>query len=255
MHSFFTAEPLMWSGPGFDVFGPAHLAWLVVCAALVFSLVWAYARLPEGLEPKGPRRTMLLVVGIIPIALRVTHDGLSVAAGVYTPIWWPLHLCNLCELLCLTYALRPGRALGNVVFSLTTLGSTLALLFPGWSYCPPLTYASLCGFLGHALMLAFALMIVVGRDVRPGMRDVWQPVVALVAYACAIYPFNKAFGTNFAFLSKPANNSPLVAMAEAFGNPGYLVPYAVCVLLVMLAQFALCELSSRGGRGRRGVAG
>ena len=104
-------------------------------------------------------------------------------------------------------------------------------------------------------MLAFALMVVVGRDVRPRMGDVWQPVVALFVYACAIYPFNKAFGTNFAFLSAPANNSPLVAMAEAFGNPGYLVPYVICVLLVMLAQFALCEISVRGGGNGRDTMG
>lgn len=48
LNSIFVAQPLMLNGPGFQVFGPEHKAWLAYCAGLVVVLTVVYLRLPNA---------------------------------------------------------------------------------------------------------------------------------------------------------------------------------------------------------------
>jgi len=217
----------MWgSGVGFSTFGSAHVAWLVAVAMLDVLVVRGYCGLPRGTEKGSPRRRMMLVVALVPLALLVGDDVLMASWGVFSPQWWPLHTCNMCEYLLLVYALRPNRATGEVVFTLGLLGALLALVFPGWTNCAPYTYPCLCGFAEHGLLVAFVLMLLVGGDLHPRRKDLRISIAFVAAYLAVIYPLNKVLDTNFAFVSTPAYGSPLMAVAAVFGNPGYLVPYA-----------------------------
>lgn len=239
---FFTPAPLMLAGPGFSLFGPEHIAWLIYAAALVIVLIVIYRRLPEGIELGSRRRTAMLVVAGVPLVLLVSQDVLMARAGVFSAAWWPLHSCNVCEYLALVYAIRPNRFCGEVLFTLGTVGAIAALLFPGWTYCPPLTWPVVCGFTEHALIMAFILMIVVGGDFRPHLRDIWMTILFTAAYAFFAYWFNTAFGTNFMFVNTPSEGSPLVLWEQMFGYPGYLVPYAALVLVIWVDLHLIATL-------------
>jgi hypothetical protein len=67
------------------------------------------------------------------------------------------------------------------------------------------------------------------------------PLAHLACYLAVIFPFNRTFDTNFAFINWPIEGTPLVAMAEAFGNPGYLAPYLTLMVLIICGLFWLVD--------------
>lgn len=172
----------------------------------------------------------MLVVAVVPLVLLVSQDVIMARAGVFGVQWWPLHSCNACEYIALLYAIRPNRPSGEILFTLGTVGALAAILFPGWLYCPPLTWPVVCGFTEHGLIMAFILMIVVGGDFEPKLRDIWVVIVFTGVYAFCAYQFNAAFDTNFLFVNTPSEGSPLVVWAQMFGSPGYLVPFAALIM-------------------------
>ena len=217
------------SGAGFDYFGPAHLGYLACSVVLIGVLCAAYRRLPSGTAWGSPRRTMQLVIAAIPLAMLASRDVMMYLAGVFDPNWWPLHSCNICELLMLVYALKPNRLCGESLATMGIFGALAALLFPSWSYCPPFTWPSVCGFTEHTLIVAFTAMVITGRDYEPSVKHIWMPLVLFGLYVPAAYAFNKAFDTNFMFLNAPPGGSPLVAVAELFVG-------ALCVVARVVAS-------------------
>jgi hypothetical protein len=137
--------------------------------------------------------------------------------------------------------MRPSESLSLAVAGLALPSGLLALAFPGWYYCPMLTWASICGFVGHANLVAFALSLILSGDVKPRLRNAWVPLAYLACYLAVIFPFNRAFDTNFAFINWPIAGTPLVAMEKAFGNPGYLAPYLALMMLIISGLFWLVD--------------
>lgn len=277
-HPFLTAQPLMLAGPGFAVLGPEHRIWLLACTCLIVVLTVVYLRLPATEHENGPskaaahlrssasgasgngraesstareisrpRRHLLLGMALVTLALLAWEDSLMAVTGTFSIQWWPLHTCNMCEYISLAFALTPRRSRvadlhAEVLFTLGLPGALMALLFPGWSYCDPLTLPVFCGFMEHSLIVAFVLATLIGKDLRPRMRNAWMGMAFVVAYFAVMYPFNQYFNTNFAFISTPAANSPLSAWAASWGNPGYLIPYAIVFVAVCLGMHAAWEL-------------
>ena len=239
-YSFFTAEPLMVDGPGFARFGREHLIALALCLVAINGLVRFYLEASDEGVWSERRRTLATMAGTM-VAVRFSHDLACLMTGTFTPPWWPLHLCNICELLCLVYVARPSESLGLAVAGLALPSGLLALAFPGWYYCPMLTWASICGFVGHANLVAFALSLILSGDVRPRLGNAWVPLAHLACYLAVIFPFNRAFDTNFAFINWPIAGTPLVAMEKAFGNPGYLAPYLALMVLIISGLFWLVD--------------
>ena len=253
---FLTPQPL-WFGRdgGFEHFSGAHLAWLAFCLALVVALTSWHTALSRAHDERGSAACgrLLFVTAVVPLALLTLHSALMAHEGAFTVEWWPLHLCNVCELLALLFALRGDDLTGTSLVGLGVPASVLALLFPGWTVAPAWSLPSVCGFLEHALVLAAALMVVTGEG-ELGRRAKAAPTIALLAaYVALVYPLNRAFGTNFAFVAQPIAGTPLSAWAETLGNPGYLVPYALVFSALVWGILALWRLLStrRNGRGER----
>lgn len=241
---FLTPEPvLLERGEGFATFGPQHLSVLACCLAAFLLLVRRYLRLPAGLALGSPRRRMLLATSVVPLALLASRDVVLAAEGLLVPIFWPLHVCNLCEYLAIAYALacdsRAGEPVGEVLFTWGATGGLSALLFPGWSYCPILSYASLGGFAEHTLLLVSAWAPVAGGDFSPSVRRSWIPALAALLAGALFRLTNPDFGTNFFFVTQPLANTPFELFADLLGNPGFLVPYALGAYGVWLAWYAL----------------
>ena len=131
------AEPLLWGGQGFSMFGPWHLLWLAICATVIALLVYGYRILPADDSWHGGRRWLVLVAAIVPNALLLWGDVLKVQTGTFSPNWWPLHLCNIAEYICLWHALAPSRVTRELLLCFGLTGGLCAMLFPGWTYCPP----------------------------------------------------------------------------------------------------------------------
>lgn len=251
LEDVFVAQPLCLGGPGFAPFGAEHLAWLAVCLAIVVAALLVWRRLPEREGPTSPRRRMVLVLSLVPVALLVSEGLLMVATGTFFAPWWPLHFCNLAEYLCVAHALWPCRPTRELLLTLGLPGGCAALLFPGWSYCPALSWPTICGFLEHSLVLALSLLAVSDSRTSPRWEDLAISCAAVGAYTLLFRWLNPILGTDFGFVNGAAANSPLEAWQARWGDPGYLVPYALAFVAVAVCLHAAVALQRRLAR-RRG---
>ena len=248
---FFTPEPLFLSAgvERIQQFGIGHLAMVATCIALACALVLRYRKLPGGLERHSPRRRQLLLMAAISLGLLASRDITMVLRGLMMPVFWPLHICNFCEYFMFAYALHPhgelGRRLGDLLFCWALTGSLAAMLFPGWRYCPLLSYASIGGFAEHALLLAFSLCIVCGNDYQPNWRRFWFPALAATAGGLAFRMLNPLWGTNFFFVTNPeSSGAPFVWAERTFEDPGYLAVYLLAAIAIWMASYGIWVIVS-----------
>jgi uncharacterized membrane protein YwaF len=173
LENLFMPATLLSEGQGWPLFGAVHVAWLAASCALIAFCVLHYRALSAG----QARKRMTYVVAIVPLILLASQDLGFIATGTFTPSWWPLHSCNACEYLGVIYAIWPAAWIGETLFCLSATGAICAVLFPGWAWCPPLSWPVICGFAEHSLMLALVLMKLSTGELRPSLRRLWQAVV------------------------------------------------------------------------------
>ena len=236
IQDFLTPLPV-WNDRGevlLPLFGTAHLIWLAICLAAGALLVAAHRRLDA--RPAEKHRLELCIT-LTPFVLLAAHIASMLAWGAFNASCLPLHICNLCEVLALVFALTGSRSCGTILYGVGMVGSLAALLFPGWSYAPAWSLPSVCGFGEHMLVLAFIVMKVRDKSIAPALGDIWQPLVLTGIYVAAIFPLNKLLGTNFAFVNWAPQGTPLLAWEQTFGNPGYITVYAAVFAALELALF------------------
>ncbi|MST73002.1 TMEM164 family acyltransferase [Olsenella porci] len=234
--AFLTPEPVFLSHPegGFATFGPQHLCMLAIMAALSVVLLRAFRRLPAGWGRGTARHRFLVTVAAVPLALLGSRDSILIARGLMTPNFWPLHICNICEFLNLALAVSESRHIARVAYPWGMVGGIGALLLPGWTYCPVWSYASVGGFVEHALMVVCCLCMVGGGLYRPRLRHLWEPTVAAVTGGLLFRILNPVLGTNFFFVTQPVA-APFVWGVRRFGDPGFLVIYLLIALALWCA--------------------
>lgn len=242
--AFFTPEPVLLQqhsagAAGFAPFGPDHLTVLALVALMDVLVVRHYLGLPAGLGRGEPRHRALLAMTATPVALLASRDVVLAATGLLSPIFWPLHICNWCEYLGILWTLTLSDDVADVYFPWACVGGIGALLFPGWTYCPMWTYASLGGFVEHGLMVASCVCMVAGGDYLPDVRRIWKPALVGVAAGLLFRATNPLWDTNFFFVTTPLAGTPFQLAADVCGNPGFLVVYLAGCLLLWWAFISL----------------
>lgn len=220
MEHFFTPDSLLPAGVGFSLWDGMHLRWLLICAALIALLCIVCCRLRE----RG-RRALRIGVGCAILLCEVLKDVNLIRFGVFDRWYLPLHLCGLAVFFSFYHCLRPGKTVGNFLYSTCAPGALFALLFPDWTAYPPFAYHSIVAFTVHSLLVAYPLMQVCSGDLKPDARELPRCFCILLALAVPIYLFDRVFHTNYMFLLAPSPGSPLEWFADLLGNPGYLLGY------------------------------
>ena len=230
---------------GFETFGPEHLLWLVILAA-AGTIMYRAAFLQNGQESTALRDRLLLAAAVLPVLGRVLPALYEIRKGVYGPDSLPLHVCSMAGYGCLLHfvlsrrARRSVQVLSELLFYPGLPGALLALLFPGWGWCEPFSFLSICEFLGHGGIVLYVLLRLRDGGICPSLKRAWIPVLFCVLYACLMLPFDLASGMNYGFLLVPSPDSPLSGIAAFAGNgAGYYAGYALLVLGLMAASYAL----------------
>ena len=224
------------AGAGFKLYGPGHLSCLAVIAAGVSAACLAYRRARPPTQ-----RALLRCAVCLCLALELSKQIVIIAAWPSYPVdQLPLHLCSLGIFVQAADVLAPRlrKTTREILYSLSLPGAAAALLFPGWAAFPILNIYSLHSFLMHGILLCYPLLLLTSRQFRPDWRNLWRPALFILATAGPLYFFNKHFGTNFYFINSSAPGSPLAALENLLGHPGYLLGYALLVLVIWLAMYA-----------------
>ena len=231
--SFFTPEPLLEGRTGFDLFSLGHLSALALCLALVAWLCCTYQR-ADGEQRRRRRRGM----GGAVLLCEGWRMGNFLIHGCLSVRYLPLHLCSLAVFMTFAHSRRGGENLGELLYCAGLPGALLALLFPNWGCYALWQFHSLLGFLSHALLVAYPLMLVLSGELRPSLRRLPGCLGHLCAIAGAVYVFNLLFDTNYMFLRRPSPGSPLAWFAGWWGEPWYLLGYVPMLTLVWTLLYA-----------------
>ena len=233
---------------GFDTFGREHLLWL----ALLFAAgALVYRLLPDGDRPEVLRERALLGAALLPVLGRVLPALYEIRKGSYGLASLPLHVCSMAGYGCLlhfllTRDLKREKGNGSVRAVLSELlffpglpGAVMALLFPGWGWCGPFSFLSICEFLGHWGIVLYVLLRLRDGGICPSPKRAWIPILFCAVYAGLMLPFDRLTGMNYGFLLLPSPDSPLSGIARIAGSgAGYYIGYALLVLGIMAACYA-----------------
>ena len=148
----------------FELFGPVHLFWLGLCAALCVGGSLLFRRL----GPAG-RRRVLAVLTVLLLADELLKDVSSLATGQFVWAFLPFHLCSINLFICVWYALRPNDLAAEVLYALCLPGAAAALLFPSWQAVPLWNVMHLHSSTVHTMLVLFPVLLLAG-GFRPDVR-------------------------------------------------------------------------------------
>jgi len=237
---FFMYSDQIPDGVGFAMFGPVHFLWLILLSLIGFCI---YRRFGKKASEKQEHETgMLAWILVLMEFSRVLFLSIIGAMSIYE---LPLHLCNLASFIALADYFEKWKWTEQTLFSLCLPGAASALIFPDWTRYPPIHFITLNGFFIHAGIVLYILMRIRMGKIKPNIREIWRPLLFLLFTVPVIYVFDRIFNANYFFINVPSPGSPLELIANVMGVPGYLVGYALLVLMMMLLMYGIYALFSK----------
>lgn len=242
LDEFFTYETTLQRGIGFGMFRVGHFIWLAVIFAGIYLVMRWYRRADKRTQRKieivtAASMSVWIVIRVIYIA--VLHENFLYEL--------PLHLCSMAGILCGIHCITQWEWLGQVLYSLCLPGAVLALLFPNWNFYPAIHFLTMEAFLFHMGIVLYVCMMLQSHGIVPDIRKLWKVIVFMIVVVVPIYFFDKRFNVNYMFVNRPSAGSPLVWLAGWMGDPGYLVGYAILMILcvVLMDLGYLCHVRMR----------
>ncbi|MBE6038204.1 MAG: TIGR02206 family membrane protein [Anaerofustis stercorihominis] len=227
-------------GLGFTHYGPIHIAWLAIAAISTAVLCVTYKK--QSAEKRLKYRK---IFAWSIVANDIFETVCLLIGGRYTLDYLPLHLCSINVFVILHHAYYNKELENQMLYALCMPGALVALLFPMWWTLPVVNFSHIHSFTVHIQLFAYPVMLLYAGDIKPDMKMLPKCAGALLAIAPFIYIFNMIAGTNFMFINRPQENSPLEIMGEVMGNPGYLVGFAALIFVVWILMFLPFEIISK----------
>jgi len=214
----------------FSRFGADHLAALLAVGVACAGLALLVRRRP----------TRSRVVRLSLVALIVLLVGFEMAMAIREGwfdwrLFLPLELCDVALVLAVVALLVPRRALAEVLYFWSASGSVLAMLtpivpwaFPRWEF--------VVFFALHGLVLAAALVLVVGLGLTPRPGAPIRVVVVTLAWTAIVAALNLALDANHMFLRRKPSVPTLL---DWMGPWPVYIGTAAMVALVLFWLLAL----------------
>ncbi|MCL2377106.1 MAG: TIGR02206 family membrane protein [Defluviitaleaceae bacterium] len=231
---------------GFGLYSVTHFVVLAIIAVFAWVVCIVYRRM-DDINRLKMVRVIAVSVLVLEFAQQISypifHDGVRVE-------YLPFQLCGIMIFLGIVYAIKPNDTLGEIFYGLGLPGYVAALLFPNWDMYPIINFYAIKSFSTHALQIAFVLMLLAAGQIRPKARNAWKPMVFIALLAVPTYIFNIIFGTNFLFINAGSPGSPLEFLVDTFGNPLFLIPYAMLAAAVISLMYVPWFIIERRKRKR-----
>lgn len=241
---FWTYKTDLPDGVGTPSFGPTHITWLLTVLFIIVISVLIYRRQSEAVRQRVQR--VLIVVAAV---LEVSRWVWAAIIGHYSVIeMLPLHLCSLSIWMEFAAIYTKKDFLKEFGYALCMTGALAALLTPDWSVYPFLNFQYLHSIIVHSLLLLIPVLWVWGDGFRPNFRRLPKCFLLLILFAAPIFALNFVLNSNYLFLRYAPKDTPLELFETLFGNPGYLFPLFMLILVIWLIFYlpwALIELFSK----------
>ena len=223
-----------------SLFDGEHLLWLAGIAVLAAVLCLLHRRQSE----KG-RRILKRVVGLSLLGIYFLRQLILVLLGEYGIWCLPLHLCGMSLYIEAIDCLFPSKFTRELCYAVCMPGALMGTLYANWVYMPTWNFIFITSFVIHGLMVIYPLLALTGGDHRPDIRRLPWCFGFLAAVSVPVYFFNRHFGTNYMFLSRPSPGSPLELFERWFGNHGYLLGFVIMIAIVWTVMYLPFILSGK----------
>lgn len=211
MYLFETADTIV-EGVGFNYFDLTHIFWLFIFVvyAIYMSLKYKKSNPNERLRLRKKMALAIVLDEIFKIIVLCI-------GGNYGVEYLPLHLCSINIFIIAYHVYKPNVMLDNFLYAICIPGALAALLAPTWIELPITSLMHLHSFTIHILLATYPIMLVVGKDIVPDIKQLPKCVLFTLLMAIPIYFVNVVCDTNFMFLMKADPGNPLKWFGDMFG--------------------------------------
>lgn len=241
MNKFFDYSVNISPGAGFGRFSAAHFFILLAAVFLTAGAFFLCRKRP------GLGRRLAPAVAWLALLTELWRAAVLMALGLYNRGRLPLHLCTLSVYIYFIHMLRPGDALGQLIYAFSLPGAAFALIFPDWADYPLWHFVSLSSFLLHFLLILYPAISLAIGTIRPDIRRLPGSIVRMLCLALPVWAVNHLLETNYMFLNWPPAGTPL-ELFSFLGRPGYLlgyIPLALAVWVPLYGRQAFLKLKKK----------
>ena len=231
MEHFLDTVETIPEGFGFPLFGVTHLIWLAALGAFIAGSVIQYRRLKA--EKREKMRRLYAVLLLLNELFKMVCLTIG---GNYLLKYLPVHLCSINIFVIAFHAWKPVRAVGDYLYLVCIPAATAALLSPTWATLPLGNFMVWHSFTVHALLVAYPLMLTLGGDIRPRLKNIPRSLLVLAGLGGVALVVNLLLDTNFMFLMYAEPGTPFVFFEETLGH--YLTGFFILVPLVLAVMMS-----------------
>jgi hypothetical integral membrane protein (TIGR02206 family) len=215
--------------PPVEVFGPAHLAAMVIVVAVGVILSVALHRYHSRAFEYGVR------IGLASFLVVMTAVHVVWVIDNHKPSVWefiPLHLCDLAIFVSLYALITKQRLAAELLYFWTCSGTFLAMVLPaidrGFPSLRFFIYFSL-----HGGVVVTAVVLVYGLRLYPDRRSPLRAFAVTLVYTVVVAVIDFATGQNYLFLAhKPPDETLL----------DYMGPWPVYIVVALTIGLGLFYL-------------
>lgn len=220
-----------YTGAAFVLFGPAHLATLLVIGAFILLLT----RFKGASE--ATRQKLRWTLAILLWTAESSWHIWNIAIGTWTiQTMLPLHMCSVLIWLTGFMLIFKNYSIYEFVYFLGIGGALQALLTPdvGIYGFPHFRYFQT--FMSHGLLVSAGIYMTVVEGFRPTWKSILRIFVIANIYMVIIYFINSAIGSNYLMINGKPPMATIMDMLPAW--PFYIpwlevIAMATCLLLYL----------------------
>ncbi|QFK70396.1 YwaF family protein [Pradoshia sp. D12] len=217
---------------GFSLFGPYHIAWLIIITLTVIKVSKHFNKLDAKSQSIVQQRIAWFI-----LLFEIIKNIYLINRNEFTVDYLPFELCSFAIFAILYHAYTNSLIIGEKLYNLFLPGAIAALLFCNWTHRPIYEFMSLFSFIFHFALVMYCVMVLYAGIVKPNKKRIVGSVLFLAVTGSIIYPLNKIWDTNFMFLNVPSPGSPLVPLEKVLGNPGYIFGLACMIVILWVLMY------------------
>ena len=236
MEQFFAKD---FTGPAFELFGPAHWTVLAIVGLLNACLLLWGQRIPEQWRGKV-RITLAVVLLVNEVAWHVWNW----ATGQWTlQTMLPLHLCSVFVYVSAAALITKNYRLYEFVYFLGIIGAAQPLFTPDLGRYGYPHFRFFQTFISHGSIVTAAIYLTVVEGYRPTFQSLRRVLVWGNVYMAAVGVVNALLGSNYLFIAHKPDTPSLIDLMPPW--PWYiLVIELMAVLLVTLLYLPFVRLNT-----------
>lgn len=214
MRQYFDYE---YAGPGFELFGSAHLASLAIFLAIVTFLIWGWRNPAE----ESKRNARLLMIGIF-LVIEVSWHGWNVLNGAWNiQQHLPLHACSLSAWASIYVLMTRNYRVYEIVFFIGIAGASQTMLTPDAGIYGLPHFRAVQSLAAHGMIIIAMVYMTAIEGYRPTWASIGRAMLFANVYMVFVTIINHLIGSNYMYtLGKPSSASILDMMGPW---PWYLV--------------------------------